>query len=67
MTIFCNKEAVEVDDSISLYSFLDKRSFTGAKGIAVALNNAIVPRSQWLHSMLKQNDQVLIITATKGG
>lgn len=37
------------------------------KGIAVALNNRIIPQSVWLNTFLKHNDSILIITATQGG
>ena len=37
------------------------------KGIAVALNNHIIPLSAWAETLLKDKDSVLIITATQGG
>jgi len=37
------------------------------KGIAVALNNRIIPLSAWAETILKDKDSVLIITATQGG
>lgn len=37
------------------------------KGIAVALNNQVVPRAQWPDTPLNDRDTILIITATQGG
>jgi sulfur carrier protein len=37
------------------------------KGIAVALNNRIIPQSFWAETILNNKDSVLIITATQGG
>jgi sulfur carrier protein len=37
------------------------------KGIAVALNNRIVPQHLWAETWLHDKDSVLIITATQGG
>ena len=37
------------------------------KGIAVAVNNRIIPLSAWAETLLKDKDSVLIITATQGG
>jgi sulfur carrier protein len=37
------------------------------KGIAVALNNRIVPQSFWAETFLNDKDSILIITATQGG
>jgi len=37
------------------------------KGIAVALNNRIIPQSSWPKTILSNKDSILIITATQGG
>jgi len=37
------------------------------KGIAVALNNRIIPQSFWAETTLNNKDSILIITATQGG
>ncbi|WP_437918464.1 sulfur carrier protein ThiS [Sphingobacterium sp. LRF_L2] len=37
------------------------------KGIAVALNQHVIPRSNWNDTFVKQHDELLIITATQGG
>lgn len=36
-------------------------------GIAVAINQEVVAFDQWKETPLKENDQILIITATQGG
>lgn len=37
------------------------------KGIAIALNNRIIPQSFWAETFLNDKDSILIITATQGG
>lgn len=37
------------------------------KGIAVALNNRIIPQAFWAETFLNNKDSILIITATQGG
>jgi sulfur carrier protein len=37
------------------------------KGIAVALNNRIIPQALWAETILTDKDSILIITATQGG
>ncbi len=37
------------------------------KGIAVALNNRIIPLSAWAETILSDKDSILIITAAQGG
>ncbi|WP_066218127.1 sulfur carrier protein ThiS [Formosa haliotis] len=38
-----------------------------ASGMAVAVNNQVVPKTNWEQTELFENDAVLIITATQGG
>lgn len=37
------------------------------KGIAVAVNNTVIPRSEWGSSVISDKNNVLIIKATQGG
>ena len=39
----------------------------GQRGIAVALNGAIVPRAAWPQTMLRPGDSVEIVRARQGG
>lgn len=36
-------------------------------GIAVAVNNTVIPKTDWDNHTLSPTDQILIITATQGG
>ena len=38
-----------------------------ANGIALAVNEKVVPKSEWDNFKLNNNDNVLIIKATQGG
>ena len=38
-----------------------------AKGIAVALNSAIVPKQKWNETELNENDEVEVVHAVQGG
>lgn len=37
------------------------------RGFAVALNDAVVPRSAWSHTAVSEGDRVEIVTAVPGG
>jgi sulfur carrier protein len=37
------------------------------KGVAVAVNGAVVPRGDWAARELAEADRVLVIQATQGG
>jgi sulfur carrier protein len=51
----------------TLLALLNELGHTGRKGVAVALNGAVVPRGEWPSRALADADQVLIIQATQGG
>jgi len=37
------------------------------KGIAVAINETVIPKQQWESYTIQPNDKVLVIKATQGG
>jgi sulfur carrier protein len=45
----------------------EKALDTGQKGIAVALNGAVVPRAAWPATRLKAGDIIEIVRARQGG
>jgi sulfur carrier protein len=45
----------------------EKAVDTGQRGIAVALNGSVVPRSAWAQTALKPGDSVEIVRARQGG
>ena len=51
----------------SLEALLQLEGAASSKGIAVALNNRVIPKTEWAAQPLQENDTVLIITATQGG
>lgn len=67
MQIILNENGLEVSLQSSLQSVLENSGHAAQKGIAVAVNNKVVPRAQWQSHILQDNDKVLVITATKGG
>jgi sulfur carrier protein len=52
----------------TLAALLDEKAVdVGQKGIAVALNGAVVPRAEWPATSLKAGDSVEIVRARQGG
>jgi sulfur carrier protein len=45
----------------------EKAIDTGQRGIAVALNGAVVPRAAWRETALRPGDSVEIVRARQGG
>ena len=45
----------------------DKAIDTAQRGVAVALNGAVVPRAAWRDTVLRAGDSVEIVRARQGG
>jgi sulfur carrier protein len=54
--------------ALSVAALLAARGIeAGARGVAVALNGAVVPRARWAETALAAGDEVEIIKAMSGG
>ncbi|ASS49791.1 MAG: thiamine biosynthesis protein ThiS [Candidatus Fluviicola riflensis] len=51
----------------SLHELLDENAFLHKSGIAVAINDRVIQRSQWADKQLNEHDVILVITAAAGG
>jgi len=51
----------------TLFELVDEHGFMARSGIAVAVNETVIPRSEWKNYLLNQNDAVLIIIPAQGG
>ena len=52
----------------TLAALLEEKALdTGQRGIAVALNGAIVPRAAWPQTALRPGDSIEIVRARQGG
>lgn len=67
MEITLNDKNHSVTENSSLYELVLAQLGDKQKGIAVAVNDTVVPKSQWENHIIKSNDQILIIKATQGG
>ena len=54
-------------ESLSVQSLLDLEIPNKQNGIAVAINNTVVPKSTWNKHLVHETDEILIISATQGG
>ncbi len=67
MEITINHKSYDLKERCSLEHLLIDILRSGVRGIAVAVNQHIVPKSAWPAHVLKHGDQVIIIKATQGG
>lgn len=67
MKISFNNNKIEVEHGISLLDWMRSRGLHEQSGIALALNNRVVPKEKWEHTVLQENDMLLLIGASYGG
>jgi sulfur carrier protein len=65
MKVIVNDEAVEVDDATTVEALLERLGFP-EKGIAVAVDWTVIPRSQW-QTALTDGAKIEVVTAVQGG
>ena len=66
MKIYINREPAEVGETQTLSEILESRGI-GPAGVAVAINNRVVPRAAWLSTHLAEGDTLTVIKAVCGG
>ena len=66
MQILVNEAALAVDPPIAIGDLLARQGISPA-GTAIALNDAMVPRSLWATTPLAEGDRLLVIRAARGG
>jgi sulfur carrier protein len=54
-------------DSITIQGLLDIEIPEKQNGIAVAIDNTVIPKSHWNTHLVKETNDILIISATQGG
>lgn len=65
MKVIVNDEAVEVDADMTIASLLSHLGFP-EKGIAVAVDWSVLPRSEW-DTTLADGARLDVVTAVQGG
>lgn len=67
MEITFNNQAQPINAQTSIQQLVNEKLGAKQKGVAVAVNAVVVPKSNWDNHILQANDAVLLITATQGG
>lgn len=67
MEIQLNHQTRDIASDSSVQQLLQQVVGEKQKGIAVAINNRIIPKASWAGHLIQANDQILIIKATQGG
>ncbi len=67
LTIRVNDQPRTLVAATALVDLMRELGLEGRKGVAVAVNDAVVPRVAWSTQRLADGDRVLVIRATQGG
>jgi sulfur carrier protein len=67
ITIRVNDEARTIAAATSVADLARELGVGERKGVAIAINDTVVPRASWAAHRLAEGDRVLVIRATQGG
>jgi len=66
-TVYINDRPTEIEPGETLMEVVRAFGLAEKKGVAVAVNGSVVPRTGWLTRALAPADRILVIQATQGG
>ncbi len=67
MEVTINQQSFTTTTDNSLSGVLKAYGLQPGKGVAVAVNQCVVPKTEWDSYVLKEKDQLIIIKAAQGG
>lgn len=67
MKLHVNDQPREFADGLTVTALVDELGLAGRKGVAIAINDEVAPRSTWTTRILADGERVLVIQATQGG
>lgn len=67
MNIVVNNETYDFAGNASLENVVEHLGIDETKGIALALNETIIPKSEWQQTQIAEGDKIIIIGAVAGG
>ncbi|NMA75188.1 MAG: sulfur carrier protein ThiS [Bacteroidales bacterium] len=66
MTVYLNEKPVTITKDITLSDFLAQQEVP-SQGIAVAIDQKVIPRNQWESTLLADQQNILLIHIVSGG
>lgn len=67
MQVFINDHLTDVSGWKFLRDVTDAKGISNSNGVAVAINNNVIPKNEWSIKPLNEGDRILIIKASAGG
>ncbi len=66
MQVYINDKKIVCNPDISLLMLLNENQII-TDGIAVAIDQKVIPKKEWAETIIKDGSKILIIKATQGG
>jgi sulfur carrier protein len=66
MKITVNNDTQSINNASSIAEMVTQLNIE-PKGIAIAINQTVISKSDWNNTTLKENENITIIKATQGG
>ena len=66
-SVFVNNQNYSFSSHLNLFSLLEELKIDSLNGIAIAVNETVIPKSEWEKYQLKNNDKIILIKAAAGG
>ena len=66
MKVYINQNETEVPEGTTVKEWPDRQQIA-AEGTAIAIDNKLVPKSEWSNRTLADGDKITLIRATFGG
>jgi len=67
MQVYINSKLQEIPAKATLHEVAVMIGIAAQNGIAIAVNNHVIPRTGWPAHQLLPDDRIMLIRATQGG
>ena len=67
MIVYYNNKPITLNLKNTIKDVLEAGNAESTKGIAIAVNNTVIPKASWESYELKDQDKLTVIKATQGG
>lgn len=67
MEITVNQQIYQINANCNVQNLFGAVLNQHTQGLAIAVNQQIIPKTQWESHFLQSGDQIIIIKATQGG
>lgn len=67
MNVYINSKPQEISAESKIADAFALLNITTPKGIAIAVNNNVIPKAEWDTYKLQEDDKVILIRAAQGG